>query len=240
MTKPWTRWLFWLQCVLLAVMLGGMLANKFELVEFRSAFMGFVLAFGVMILVTFSALVSVLFVWWKKLNDHRNPALQALLLGSVPLAIIFTLIGSGLKAPAIHDVSTDLENPPLFIASYALRKAAENSLDIPTEQVRDQQRASYPDLLPKQVNAPVDKAFERALETCKSLGWSITAESLAEGRIEAVEATLFFGFKDDIVIRVSATETGSLVDVRSVSRVGVSDLGANAKRIRRFMDKFGS
>ena len=83
---------------------------------------------------------------------------------------------------------------------------------------------------------PPPQAFDRALAQVRELGWEISGSAPAEGRIEAVDTTFFFGFKDDVVIRLRPAEGGTRVDVRSKSRVGVGDLGANAARIRRLLD----
>lgn len=81
------------------------------------------------------------------------------------------------------------------------------------------------------------QAFEQALRTAKNMGWTIVNSNPGEGRIESTDTTFWFGFKDDIVIRITAAGQESRVDVRSVSRVGRSDVGTNAKRIRRFLQK---
>ena len=69
------------------------------------------------------------------------------------------------------------------------------------------------------------------------MGWEIVASDPAQGRIEATATTFWFGFKDDIVVRLAAEGTGSRVDVRSLSRIGSSDVGANAQRIRAYLEK---
>ena len=236
MNKPWLRWLLWIQCVLLLAMLAGMLANKFELVEFRLAFMTFVRALQAVMIVTLLGVVGLLFVWWKKHTAAIKPALYIVILGALPVAMVFALIGQGMKVPAIHNISTDLQSPPAFVQAYVARAEGLNSLDVPNQEVRDKQSAFYKDQVSSLALAvPPDIAFDRVLEACRQLNFTITNVDKVQGRIEAVEETLFFGFKDDVVVRVSPSEQGSVIDVRSVSRVGVSDLGANAKRINRLL-----
>jgi uncharacterized protein (DUF1499 family) len=94
----------------------------------------------------------------------------------------------------------------------------------------------YPDLGPARFTAPPDRVFARAVDIARDLGWEIVATAPAEGRLEATDRTRWFGFRDDVVVRVRPDGAGSRVDVRSVSRVGRSDLGTNARRIRGFMD----
>ena len=84
--------------------------------------------------------------------------------------------------------------------------------------------------------APAE-TMQKAIDAARSLGWHVAASDAASGRLEATATTTFFGFKDDIVVRIRHEGTGSRVDVRSVSRVGLSDLGANADRIRKYLVK---
>ena len=99
-----------------------------------------------------------------------------------------------------------------------------------------QQKKAYPDLKPAVLGVPPAQAFDRAVDAAKKQGWEIVAAVPAAGRIEATDTTRWFGFKDDVVIRVRPEGAGSRVDVRSVSRVGRGDVGTNARRIRGFLD----
>lgn len=139
--------------------------------------------------------------------------------------------------PAIHDISTDLENPPMFSAVVPIRRGAPNPVEYGGPEVAEQQRRAYPDIQPVALTLPPDQAFERALETARDMGWDIVDANPAQGRIEATATTFWFGFKDDVVVRISPTESGSRVDVRSLSRVGRSDVGTNARRIRTYLGK---
>jgi uncharacterized protein (DUF1499 family) len=103
--------------------------------------------------------------------------------------------------------------------------------------VAAQQRKAYPDIIPLILPVPQDQAFERALAVSRRLGWQIIDADKNAGRIEAVDTTFWFRFKDDIVIRLRQQNSGSRVDIRSESRVGVSDLGKNAERIRKFLQE---
>jgi uncharacterized protein (DUF1499 family) len=138
--------------------------------------------------------------------------------------------------PPIHDISTDTDNPPRFVAALEARKGAQNTADYSADTAA-QQKTAYPDIGPALVDVAPDAAFARALAAAQSMGWDILAGVPAEGRIEAVDTSLLFGFKDDIVIRIAANGAGSRIDVRSLSRVGRSDIGANARRIRAFLGK---
>ncbi len=141
------------------------------------------------------------------------------------------------EAPPIHDITTDAGDPPKFSAILPLRAKASNSSDYGGPEVATLQRAAYPDVKPLTLFTPPDKAFDRALAAARSLGWTIMQKDRQEGRIEAMDRTIWFGFTDDIVIRVRPENDGCRVDIRSVSRVGAGDMGTNADRIRKFMKK---
>jgi len=142
--------------------------------------------------------------------------------------------------PPIHDITTDRSNPPKFVAVLPLRARAANPTDYQGPDVAVQQRKAYPQLAPLETKVPPEQAFSRALATARDMGWTIIAAVPAEGRIEATDSTLFYGFKDDVVVRITPTSTGSRVDVRSESRIGKSDMGTNARRITAFLDKLAS
>ena len=138
--------------------------------------------------------------------------------------------------PLIHDITTDTQNPPEFIAVLPLRGADSNSTVYAGSAIAELQLKAYPDIQPLLTDQSADVMFNKALDTAKRLQWEIVAADPVARRIEATDTTLWFGFKDDIVIRITAQPEGSRVDVRSMSRVGLSDVGANAARIRTFFN----
>ena len=139
------------------------------------------------------------------------------------------------SVPYIHDITTDTENPPLFIAVLPLRAGAENPAEYGGPELAQKQREGYPDLKPGSVSCSPQAAFPRALQAAKDMGWKIVASDLQSLRIEATDTTAWFGFKDDVVVRLAPSPTGSRIDVRSVSRVGKSDVGTNARRINAYL-----
>jgi uncharacterized protein (DUF1499 family) len=161
-------------------------------------------------------------------------AALALLGGATASGIPFQLQQSARSRPPIHDITTDLENPPSFEAVVPLRAEAPNSLERPPDLAR-QQREGYPDLVPVTLPMPVDQAFDRALAEAQDAGWRIVTADKAAGRIEATDTTRWFGFQDDVAVRLTPWGTGTRVDVRSVSRIGRGDVGTNASRIRRYL-----
>jgi uncharacterized protein (DUF1499 family) len=98
-------------------------------------------------------------------------------------------------------------------------------------------REGYSDIRTVRINRPVADVIAKAERLAKARGWDLAIVDPTEGRVEATDTSALFRFRDDIVLRVRPTEdgTGSVVDMRSVSRVGVSDLGVNAKRVRAFL-----
>jgi uncharacterized protein (DUF1499 family) len=141
------------------------------------------------------------------------------------------------RVPMIHDITTDTNNPPPFVAILPLRRDASNPPGYGGEAVAAQQLKAYPDVRPLTLTVPPDAAFEKALRAAREAGWDIVESRPDQGRIEATDTTLWFGFKDDIVVRVTASDSGSRIDVRSVSRVGKSDIGTNATRIRNYLSR---
>jgi uncharacterized protein (DUF1499 family) len=136
--------------------------------------------------------------------------------------------------PPIHDITTDPDNPPAFVAVVTLREG-ENPVAYEGPKLAEQQKRAYPDLAPLILALAPKEAFGRALDTARRMGWTIVAADAAAGRIEASERTRWFGFTDDIVVRIAASGSGSRIDLRSSSRLGRSDFGVNAARIRAYV-----
>jgi uncharacterized protein (DUF1499 family) len=139
--------------------------------------------------------------------------------------------------PPIHDITTDLADPPRFVRVAALRAPGDHPVAYDGPAVGAQQRKAYPDLAPLVLKAPRDKVFTAAQTALASMGLELVDADAAQGRIEATATSLLFGFKDDVVVRIADDANGTKVDVRSKSRVGRHDIGMNAKRIRVFLAK---
>jgi uncharacterized protein (DUF1499 family) len=165
----------------------------------------------------------------------RGAAIAAILIVVTGLAVPALWLRRASRVPRIHDITTDTDRPPVFVAVVPLRTGARNPVEYGGSDIAAQQRQGYPDIAPLTLAVPPKEAFDRALAAARSLGWEIVASDPASGRIEATDTTFWFGFKDDIVVRVAAAPGGSRVDVRSLSRVGVSDVGTNAARIRKYL-----
>ena len=183
------------------------------------------------------ALAAIGLLWPRVRRQGAGLLSVALVIGLLVTTLPWLQLRQAQSVPPIHDITTDLEQPPAFSAIAELRGADSNPLDRADPALPDQQRAAYPDVRPAIVSVAPDAAFERALAIAESLGWEIVAADPTALMIEATDTTFWFGFKDDVVIRVRAEGDGSRIDLRSVSRVGRSDVGANARRIQAFLER---
>ena len=186
---------------------------------------------------TMLALVAAIVAFKGKNITGIVLSLIALAIGISAFALPFSWKLTAQKMPHIHDITTDIVNPPRFVSILPLRANAPNPAEYGGPEIAAKQRAAYPDIKTVVLNVPNDQAFALALDAANKLGWRIVAAIPPEGRIEATDTTFWFGFTDDIVVRITPAGNRSLVDVRSVSRVGISDVGTNARRIRGFLKK---
>lgn len=161
-------------------------------------------------------------------------ALAGLAIAGVTAWVPYDLRMTAKALPPIHDITTDLADPPKFVRVTTLRKPDDNPTAYDGPKVGEQQKKGYPDLAPVVLKAPRDAVFAAAQSALASMGLELVEADTARGRIEATATSLLFGFKDDVVVRITDGAGGTKVDVRSKSRVGVHDLGMNAKRIRAF------
>ncbi|MGH7820745.1 MAG: DUF1499 domain-containing protein [Candidatus Binatia bacterium] len=159
------------------------------------------------------------------------------ILGIVPAVTLVWLAAGGREYPPINDITTDLENPPGFVHASSLPANEARDMGFPAD-FREVIRASYPDLGPLPLPDPPERVFDRAVMLARGVaGWQIT---LVNGRaltFEGVAISGLFRFQDDFVVRVTGADGGSRVDMRSKSRDGRGDMGANARRIREFFAK---
>jgi uncharacterized protein (DUF1499 family) len=144
----------------------------------------------------------------------------ALVLAAGTAAVPLDMRRTAESLPSIHDVTTDTERPPEFAALRAVRERSPNGAAYGGREVAAQQKQGYPDIVPVLLPVPPDRALARAEAAARALGWEIVAAAPAEGRLEATSTTRWFGFKDDVVVRVTPASGGSRVDIRSVSRIG--------------------
>jgi uncharacterized protein (DUF1499 family) len=150
------------------------------------------------------------------------------------------LLEQAKRAPPIHDITTDPFDPPVFVSLMPMRKQVPNGADYGGMEIAKQQQKAYPDIKSLVVKTPPAETMQKAIDAARASGWQIVSSDTPTGRIEATDTTTWFAFKDDVVVRVRPEANGgSRVDVRSVSRVGESDVGANAARVRKFLSRMG-
>ena len=223
----------WLSVAVTALFPLAALGAKWDLWGYRSAFSlltGFSVTGAVLLAIVGFALIASINRGHQK---AKHSATAAVLILVLPMAYVFSNLYKASSLPMIHDISTDLQNPPQFVHAGELRQDAENTLDWKPETVPEQ-KAAYPDIQPVFLMMPVSEAWSAVEQTIMDLPWELTFHNREEGIFEATSTSFWFGFVDDIVIRLTAEGDKTRVDVRSVSRVGKSDLGKNAQRIRFF------
>ena len=182
------------------------------------------------------ALLQLLVTRWR--GPRPWPLLLALALALVAAGIPWSWQRRARQVPPIHDITTDTDDPPEFVAVLPLRADAPNPAAYGGPEIAAQQREAYPDLRSLVLRAvPPAEAFRRALDAARAEKWEIVAADSAAGRIEATATTGWFAFKDDVVVRIRPQGDGSVIAVRSVSRVGRSDVGTNARRIRAYLGR---
>ncbi len=184
-----------------------------------------------------SSLVSSL-ITLPFLSETRGFSLSVL--GLVISAIVIAIpVQWRLRAgtvPSIHDISTDLKNPPRFRVIQNFRDDQNNDLRRTNEDLASMQRKAYPKLDSFSVERSKTYCMKRALKIARNLNWTLRSINWETGHVEATDRTFWFGFKDDIVVRINSLRDGQCkIDVRSVSRHGKSDLGTNARRIKNYL-----
>ena len=245
----WWTWLLLVSGIVAVVLLvSAPLGYKSGAFALAPSFISLIIAVVTGFLVLLGSIVMGAVAIQAGLAKNRNLIIVALVLGAVPVAFIGPQIIKARSVPAIHDISTDTSNPPQFDNVIVnLREAAHaaNSLKYgdgapSVEAYARLQEKSYPNVKSLHTDLSVADAVVHARDVLSAQGLKIVHTDPQKGVVEAVATSSWFGFKDDVVVRVTPDEsgTGSIVDVRSVSRVGVSDLGVNARRIVSFLNAF--
>ena len=163
-------------------------------------------------------------------------ALAGLLAGAIAICMPWQAASTRGVYPRINDITTDTADPPAFAAVLAQRKSDGGNEGRYNAASAVEQKKSYADIAPVKAALGPAEAFKRASETAAAMpGWRVVASDAAAGRIEASQASRWFGFTDDVVIRVNADGAGSRIDVRSASRYGRGDFGVNAARLRAYL-----
>lgn len=229
-----TRWSLGLTVASLVVAAAGLTLARYDVIAKLAGFATF-LGGGVLALLALILGLAALVVGRNADSLGRAKALGSVVVSLLYVGFLATRPLAAGDAPAIHDVTTDLSNPPRF---EALPLRADNLAGVGTvENWRRIHAQAYGDLRPVTIAGPVPVVTARAARLAEAAGWAIARSDPARGHIEATASVSYIRFHDDIVIRIRPTQDGksSRIDMRSVSRVGVGDLGVNARRIREFL-----
>jgi uncharacterized protein (DUF1499 family) len=187
-------------------------------------------------------IIALIVVVSRGRTAERPHLYWGLLIAGALAFVMLPQLKAGMAVPPIHDITTDVADPPTFDVIVHLREDLHdprvNTLDYDKEKLPKQQQAAYPNVKTITSAADVGADFDLALQVLTEMGLEVVNADRDAGRIEATATSRWFGFKDDVVVRIRAAATGSVIDVRSVSRVGIGDVGVNAKRIETFIARF--
>jgi uncharacterized protein (DUF1499 family) len=192
--------------------------------------------FGVFVL---GGLLGVIAVVLGIVRVARGGGAGAGLAVGAVLTIAFLIVAAGGRnVPRINDITTDTAHPPQFVAAGSIAANHGRDMTYPGPSFAEQQRAGYPDLAPLKVAASPDEVYKRVVATAQQMPtWQITRNDATARALEGVDTTWLFRFQDDFVIEVQPQDGGSVVQMRSKSRDGKGDVGANAARIKAFFAK---
>ncbi len=231
-----------------AYFLVAALGTKYGLFPWTVGFVQMTFMWGARVLLGAGALALLGLVLALLVTPRRGiiAALVALIIPALGLGYGMYVRNSVADVPPIHDISTDLVEPPVFSAEVSDARAAVpsgNHLELLSKRTPDgtpfadlQQRA-YPEIAPITTTLDPSRTFDIALSLAQEQDWVIGRTDAEAGAIEATDETFWFGFIDDIALRVRPAGDGARVDMRSVSRVGRSDLGVNAARMGPFLEE---
>ena len=178
---------------------------------------------------------AIFFILWQRPQGMTLVAIAvSAVLGITAFYLPYRQLLLAQRLPAIHDITTDTANPPAFVAIARVRTAAHNPVAYGGAETAALQRRYYPDIRTQVLAHDADTVFAAAMQALATLDWRIAEANAEQGRIEATVTSRWFGFKDDVVIRIAPSGATTVLDVRSKSRVGITDVGANAQHIRTF------
>lgn len=242
----WVGAMFVIALLLPVYFVVAALGTKFHLFPWTVGFGQMTFVWGPRLILATAALafIGLLLAVFVKPRRGLLLALVALIVPLLGLGYAFYVRQNAADVPPIHDISTDLVDPPVFSQGVVDARAAVpsgNDLDLLNKRTGDGraftqlQQSAYPDIQPVTTRLPPARAFEAALTLAREQNWTIGRTDAQAGIIEATAESFWYGFIDDIVIRVRPEGDGARIDMRSVSRVGRSDLGANAARMEPYL-----
>ncbi|MBL4682739.1 MAG: DUF1499 domain-containing protein [Pseudomonadales bacterium] len=238
----WSKVLIAMAVLAIAILLSGPISYKSGLLPLQPALLFLIVSLSLGGITLLLSVIMLVVAQKNQFERNRNVLVAALIICCVPVLLVGGQLRMATSVPEIHDISTDTSNPPEFQKIVALRKDAKNSLVYEyqgsAEKLAEMQIAAYPEV--KRINSvlSVSEALERSTKILSKMGLEIVNVDTEAGIVEATDTTFWFGFKDDMVIRIVAGTDGTAIDLRSVSRVGISDVGVNAARIMTFTKLF--
>jgi len=235
----WSPMLAWFA---LAVTVMAVLLIRFNKVDYQSGFVA--LGAGLAIALVAVGMSFIAFVRiWQEGRRGLGSAIRGLVIAAAVLGYPAFMAIKAVTLPAINDIATDTEDPPVFSRSRAALEARGGRIppDVPPEK-REMQRAAYVQIAPLTLDIPPEDAFALVRKAAANLGWQVIEAvppggRVGLGRLEAVDRTFLLKLPDDITVRIRPRADGTRIDIRSASRIGTHDLGMNAKRIRAFLEE---
>ena len=227
----------------LIILLLSPLGYQFGVLELMTALGGVTMSFVGSLLALLAIVVLVLIAWVKKRSLDKGALVIASVMALVPVIVMLPQLQKGGSVPPIHDITTNPMDPPTFLEIVERRARAMNDLEYgdaerTPEDMAALQAEFYPEVDTLITPMTVAAAASVAEQVLTEMDLELVDVNPAQGRLEATATTFWFGFKDDLVVRVRAEGDQAIIDLRSVSRVGQSDLGVNAERIETFLNLF--
>lgn len=238
MTVWWSRTILYGALVAAALLPIGALGSRLGLWPFTIGFLAMAVGLVLAIVGIATGVAGLLIARKRALSGDQPPIVAGLVISLLIVGFLGNQFLTATSGPttAIHNISTDTDDPPQFIDVVALRGEDSNPLELDAAKIAPVQKEFYPWVEPLTIRSSTSDAFQKSLRVLEDMGLEIVATHPDIGLIEATDTTFWFGFKDDVAIRVQEYPQGVIIDVRSVSRVGQSDLGVNARRIGEILN----
>ena len=234
----WAKFVIYIGLIGFAALPIGALGSRFGAWPFTT---GLQVLFGGILLAAIALVLGIacyVRASLRKRDADKMPSIMGVTASVITLAWMGVQFATASSVPPIHNISTNLDDPPAFHAALEARQSCSNAHDYDEEDAKAQAEGYGDDLKGIRSSEDVATNVARAVAVAEELGWDVISEDEELGLVEAVDTTFWFGFKDHVAIRVRAEGDGAVVDLRSVSCVGQSDLGANAARIKAFIEAF--
>ena len=241
-TKWWSKFFLVTSMVAVVLLFASPLGYKYGVAELMPSFASLLLALTLAVIVFVGGLIMTVVANRKGLIRDRQFLLVAVAISLIPMIAMAPPIAKVRSVPPIHDISTDGLNPPTFDVVIGLRAEAPNDLEYGSEQdsaaaLAKLQQAAYPQIVTLESDLSVPEAVAQAALVLAQQDLEVVNVDVDNGRVEAVATTFWFGFKDDVIVRITDNENERLVDIRSKSRIGGSDLGKNAARVHKLIEE---